>query len=101
MVYEDVWLARPDNAVRTKVIARIDDLPTPAVLVRADASAFAMRFKDALLAFAPADSAGLLYAGFADYQTAKMERFFAALQGIPPLTQSQPERRDAHPEMIS
>ena len=36
MVYEDVWLARADNAARTKIIARIDDLPTPAVIVRSD-----------------------------------------------------------------
>ena len=29
MVYEDVWLACPDNAERTKILARLDDLPTP------------------------------------------------------------------------
>ncbi len=29
MVYEDVWLARPENATNTRILARVDDLPTP------------------------------------------------------------------------
>jgi phosphonate transport system substrate-binding protein len=34
MVYEDVWLAQPSNAARTKILARLDDLPTPPFIVR-------------------------------------------------------------------
>jgi phosphonate transport system substrate-binding protein len=86
MVYEDVWLARADNARRTKVIARLDDLPTPAFVVRSTVdAATAEKLKEALLAFAPPSDATLLYAGFADYQEARMQRFFAELETIPDL----------------
>lgn len=88
MVYEDVWLARADNAARTKVIARLDDLPTPAFLVRSTmAAATAAKLKAALLAFAPPPDATLLYAGFGAYQDARMQRFFAELETIPDLRQ--------------
>jgi phosphonate transport system substrate-binding protein len=81
MVYEDVWLARSDNASQTKILGRIDALPTPAFIRRADADpAFASRLKEALFAFAPEAGASLLYAGFADYQDTLMQRFFADLE---------------------
>ena len=86
MVYEDVWLARADNAARTRIIARIDELPTPTVIVRSDAGAFALRFKAALLALAPLGNASPLYAGFADYQDTAMKRFFAALETVPAIS---------------
>jgi phosphonate transport system substrate-binding protein len=82
MVYEDVWLARADNAAKTKIIARLDGLPTPAFIVRSDSGAFAPRLKAALLSW-PAPNGTPLYAGFADYQDARMQRFFAELETIP------------------
>ncbi len=39
MVYEDVWLAQPSNAERTKILARLDDLPTPPFIVRTNMDA--------------------------------------------------------------
>ncbi len=83
MVYEDVWLARTDNAARTKIIARIDGLPTPAFIVRSDVGPFASKLKDALLTFPPPTGPALLYAGFADYQGTRMQQFFAELETIP------------------
>jgi phosphonate transport system substrate-binding protein len=88
MVYEDVWLARGENAVRTKVIARIDDIPTPAMFVRSGLDAFASRLKAALLGFAPPAAPAQLYSGFVDYQAAPMQRFFAELDALPMLQPS-------------
>jgi phosphonate transport system substrate-binding protein len=85
MVYEDVWLARADNAMRTKIIARVDGLPTPAFIVRSDIGPFASKLKDALLTSPPPTGSGLLYAGFADYQDARMQHFFTELETIPAL----------------
>ena len=80
MVYEDVWLARPDNAAQTKILARLDALPTPAFVVRADANAaFTARLQAALFAFKPTPGETPLYTGFADYQHDLMERFLSDL----------------------
>jgi phosphonate transport system substrate-binding protein len=84
MVFEDVWLATSDNARRTKVLARIDDLPTPPFIVRSDFDAgIADRLKQTLLAMPAIGGANALYAGFADYQDARMERLFADLARLP------------------
>ena len=85
MVYEDVWLARAANAARTKIIARVDGLPTPAFIVRSDIGPFASKLKDALLTSPPPTGSGLLYAGVADYQDARMQHFFGELETIPAL----------------
>lgn len=84
MVYEDVWLGMPDNARRTKILARLDDLPTPAFIVRSDFDAgIADRLKHALLALPAEGGPSAFYAGFADYQDARMERLFADLARLP------------------
>jgi ABC-type phosphate/phosphonate transport system substrate-binding protein len=82
MVYEDVWRARADNAERTKVIARLDDLPTPVFIGRSD-EAFVSRFEEKLVAFDGRATSGTLYAGFSPYQGERMERFFAEIARIP------------------
>lgn len=83
MVYEDVWLSTPSNAQSTKVIARMDGLPTPPVIVHKsigpDTTA---RLKAALRAI-ECDSSASLYAGFTDYQDASMQQFFADLSALP------------------
>ena len=84
MVYEDVWLGMPDNARRTKILARLDDLPTPAFIVRSDFDAgIADHLKQTLLALPTEAGPSALYAGFADYQDARMERWFADLARLP------------------
>jgi phosphonate transport system substrate-binding protein len=86
MVYEDVWLARPGNAERTKILARLDDLPTPAFVVRADLGTnVSALLKQALLGLTPEAGPDVLYAGFADYQDALMQRLFADLAQLPGL----------------
>jgi phosphonate transport system substrate-binding protein len=86
MVYEDVWLARPDNAAHTKVIARLDDLPTPAVIARAQGrEAFVADLTKRLLATPPA-APNALYSGFNDFQEGRMARFFAELERLPGLS---------------
>ncbi len=83
MVYEDVWLSTPSNAKNTKVIARMDDLPTPPVIVHKSAAlGTTTRLKAALLDI-KSDGAAELYAGFTDYQDASMQQFFADLSALP------------------
>lgn len=94
MVYEDVWLARADNAARTKIIGRIDGLPTPCFIVRADSGVFAPKLKAALLA-APPPGGSPLYVGFSDYQDARMQNFFAAIETIPPSVATEAPRKVA------
>jgi len=89
MVYEDVWLARPSNAERTKVLARIDDLPTPPFIVRADMdTAIEANLKQTLLGLTPTVGPTTLYAGFAEYQDARMQRLFADLAALRGLAQA-------------
>ncbi len=86
MVFEDVWLARPDNAERTKVLARLDDLPTPAFITQTSLDPeIAARLKSTLLGTEPQTGPDALYAGFADYQDELMQRFFADLAALPGL----------------
>jgi phosphonate transport system substrate-binding protein len=99
MVYEDVWLARADNASRTKIIARIDGLPTPPMIARSDTGAFASRLKDAILGFPRPAGPAPLYSGFAEYQDTRMQRFFAELETIPSLAPAlAPHDTEQNPE---
>lgn len=89
MVFEDVWLARAENAARTKIIARLDDLPTPPVIVRADLDpAFVQNLRSTFLSFLPAVGPTTLYAGFSTYQSVLMQRLFSELETIPGLAQA-------------
>ena len=84
MVYEDVWLARPSNAAETRVIARLDDLPTPPVIALTGLdAAFTSKLTTALIAYEPKPAPGMLYARFASYQDMRMRRFFAELEKVP------------------
>ena len=84
MVYEDVWLSRAGNAQKTKIIARVDGLPTPAFIVRTDASdAFTSNLTHKLLTYAAKPMPGALYAGFGAYQEAPMQSFFAEIERLP------------------
>jgi ABC transporter, phosphonate, periplasmic substrate-binding protein len=70
MVYEDVWLPRPSNAAETRVIARLDDLPTPLVIALTGLdAAFTSKLTTALIAYEPKPAPGMLYAGFAATRT--------------------------------
>jgi phosphonate transport system substrate-binding protein len=89
MVFEDVWLAKPENAERTKILARLDDLPTPAFIAKSDLAAdVTANLKKTLLGMPPATGPDALYAGFTDYQDARMERFFADLAALPGLARA-------------
>ena len=84
MVYEHVWLARSENAAQTKIIDRLDDLPTPPVIAREDLDpALVADLKSKLLGFTPANGLAQLYAGFAEYQDELMGGFFAELEQLP------------------
>jgi phosphonate transport system substrate-binding protein len=92
MVYEDVWLAQSSNAGQTRIIARLDDLPTPPVIALASLEApFTSKLTSALIAFAPKPVPGMLYAGFASYQDMRMRRFFAELEKVPGLGSHAPQ----------
>ena len=95
MVYEDVWLAQPSNAAETRVIARLDDLPTPPVIARTGLdAAFTSKLTAALMRYEPKLAPGMLYTGFASYQDMRMRRFFAELEKVPGLA----VRRAADPQ---
>lgn len=84
MVFEDVWLAQPANAEHTKVIARIDDLPTPPVIASNGLSADLVgNLTSTLLHADAAAGPGTLYSGFAEYQDRLMQRLFANMAAIP------------------
>ena len=85
MVYEDVWLAQPSNADRTKILARLDDLPTPPFIVHNGLDeAVVSELKQTLLGL-PAHGKDALYAGFAEFQDARLQRWFADLAALPGL----------------
>jgi phosphonate transport system substrate-binding protein len=84
MVFEDVWLARPENARRTRVIDRLDDLPTPVFITRSDdRDGFAARLKSRLMTLPASSAPNALYGGFTSYQEARMSRFFDEVERIP------------------
>ena len=86
MVFEDVWLSNPENAERTKILARLDDLPTPAFIAKSDLPPdVTANLKKTLLGMPPAAGPEVLYTGFAEYQDAHMQRFFADLAALPGL----------------
>ena len=86
MVYEEVWLAQSSNATETRIIARLDDLPTPPVVgLAALEPGFTAKLTNALIAYEPKPAPGTLYAGFASYQDIRMRRFFAELGKVPGL----------------
>jgi phosphonate transport system substrate-binding protein len=86
MVYEDVWLARPENAKQTKIIDRLDDLPTnPFILPKNLDAAFVADLKGKLIGYSPKAGSGQLYAGVAEYQGERMQRFFAEMEELPSL----------------
>jgi phosphonate transport system substrate-binding protein len=94
MVYEDVWLAQPRNAAHTKILARLDDLPTPAFIARTDLDpAFLAKLKESLADFPSTNASQLLYAGFGDYQDVLMQRLFAEIEQLPDLRCTQPRRQ--------
>jgi len=85
MVYEDVWIAQPSNAERTKILARLDDLPTPPFIVRTGMDETLVdQLKQTLLGLT-AHSKDALYAGFTEFQDARMQRWFADLAALPGL----------------
>jgi phosphonate transport system substrate-binding protein len=79
MVQENVWLATPANAEQTRVIARKDDLPTPLVIVAANAGdEFKKELRHLVLSHRPPITPATLFAGFVPYQRQQVEEFFAA-----------------------
>ncbi len=79
MVQEDVWLRTPANAEATRVLARKDDLPTPLVIVAADAGGDLKEgLRQLLFSHLPPITPTTLFAGFVPYQRQQVEGFFAA-----------------------
>ncbi len=84
MVYEDAWLATPGNAEHTKVIARLDDLPTPPIIMRNGLSdELVSKLKSTLLAMRPTSGPGVLYSGFTEYNDRLMQVFYSDLAKLP------------------
>lgn len=91
MVSEDVWLARAGNAAQTRILARMDGLPTPPFIARErDGDGFAERLRHELLAMTGAVAPNALYCGFGDYEAARMAHFFAEIARIPGMAKRGP-----------
>lgn len=75
MVDADTWAAKPSNALLTRVIGRVDDLPTAAVIGLAADTTFVPALTGQLLA-EPRDP-NALFSGFAPYQTDLVQSFYA------------------------
>ena len=74
MVDEDTWLAQPGNAVLTRVLDRVDQLPGPIVIARSDApELFLVGLKTQLLSEPRNPDA--LFSGFVDYEEATDRQF--------------------------
>lgn len=102
MVYEDVWLGRESNAAETRIITRLDDLPTPPVIALTSLeAAFASKLTSALIAYDSKPAPGVLYAGFATYQDMRMRRFFAELEKVPALARAGSGRQASAYSMSS
>jgi hypothetical protein len=66
-------------------LARLDDLPTPPFIVRADMDETLVdQLKQTLLGLT-GHSRDALYAGFTEFQDARMQRWFADLAALPGL----------------
>lgn len=79
MVQESVWLSKPENAAATRVIARQDGLPSPLVIVGADATdEFKQDLTQLLLSHRTKIGPTTLFSGFVEYQRQQVEEFFAA-----------------------
>ena len=74
----------PKTQWRPRSSTGLDGLPTPPFIARTDVDpAFVTTLKSELLAYKPHPTPSTLYAGFADYQSDAMQRFFAELETIP------------------
>ncbi|MER7735464.1 PhnD/SsuA/transferrin family substrate-binding protein [Streptomyces erythrochromogenes] len=73
-IQEDVWLKDPANAGKTRVVTRMDHLPTPLFIVGEDAPPrLRSAVRDFLLAYRPAAKESVLFSGFAPYDAAAVE----------------------------
>ena len=88
MVQEDVWSKHAAYAQTTRVIARKVNLPTPLVIVDANADADLKRdLSEVVFSHRPAITAETLFAGFAPYQREQVGDFLAASErALPALT---------------
>lgn len=84
MVYEDVWLARSENATNTRILASIDDLPTPPLIAHKRlTSSVADQLKSAMLQQTRVPRQGAIYAGFTDFQEQLMWSFLDTIALLP------------------
>jgi phosphonate transport system substrate-binding protein len=82
MVLEDIWLATPGNAERTRIVDRVDGLAPPVVLARADLDpALADAVLAELLSWRP--PAGAVYGPFIPFDEAYVAPFFQLLAALP------------------
>ena len=77
MVEEDVWRKDAANARDTRVIGRRDGLPTPLLIVSAEAGeTFAQELAELALSHRPETTADTLFAGFVPYERQRVEGFY-------------------------
>jgi phosphonate transport system substrate-binding protein len=76
MVQEDVWHSLPSNAEKTKIIGRIDNLPSPLVLGATNApEALKADFMKLLLSYKASPQSKPLFSGFTNFQRELTQTF--------------------------
>jgi phosphonate transport system substrate-binding protein len=79
MVQEDVWRRTSENVRTTRVIDRKEHLPTPLLIVDADADVTLRRDLSRLVfSYRPTITPDTLFSGFVPYRRRQVERFFEA-----------------------
>ena len=85
MVQEDVWLKHPHYAEVTRVVARVQNLPSPLLIVDRNAADDLKRdLTELAVSHRPAVTADTLFAGFAPYQREQVEQFLNASESAVP-----------------
>lgn len=75
MVQEDVWYKLPGNAAQTKIIAKIDKLPS-ALLICSNAISEVMKYEFKDLLFSYKTNPNTLFDGFVPFKATEVRQFF-------------------------
>lgn len=77
MVEEDIWFKLPKNSERTKIIARVEQMPSPVILASKELNQTLVKdLQQFLYNYKPSLTSTGLFNGFVPYEKEQMEAFF-------------------------
>lgn len=81
MVQEDLWLKLPENAEKTKIIGKEENLPSPLIVSAKNTEETLLKeFQEILFSPKSEPSLHALFSGFIPYQKSQVETFFSSAQ---------------------